>query len=654
MRRPDAGQRARTREPRPGGAIRATEPLAEQRRARRAREGPRQLPGVGGGGGLARQVRRFLQHRPGARRELHRATEAPESGDGRPSRELEQPARGLQARDHLRVERLGQRHLEPPQPGLVGPASPGHERTDLGGGGSARSLQSPVGLVEIAGIPREASERGLGRSPRRRVGRGERTTRHRLRFLGLASPPCQLPPERVGVGPFGRRERSPGAPGLAGTGQGRRQGKGHRRRGASARELVLRQLDRPRVRRRPRELADQAHDALRVASGTPGRTPRAPSAEQILQGPGRRVAIAGERHRVGDQLPFPAPVATRHPRRRAGTGERHQPARPPDRSHGLDRCAAAARVGAQLSRPGEGVLEPCPGRLGDGARHLRVMEVLGACGEVRPPDPIDAPARSLALVDPQLEPSRGARGEPLRAGPSSRRPRDQGADPARRLPGDGPAFDRGDRVAGLGYLGIEDLRQHEPEGPEVRLGAGLSAVAQLRRRIARRPPEDLRAHVGGEAEVDEGGASIRGGIAGRLVRGPQHVLRLHVAMAYPRLVQLRERPTRAVSHQGGEPLPVRLRSHRLRIHGRAGHPLGGEEARARVDQGRSPPAPDARQQRRLAGHGAARGVVRARQLEGHELPPLDVPRPPDHRGGALPDPLQRLPRRNAAGVRQLV
>ncbi len=155
----EGGQRTGSREPRTGCTIGTAEPLPEQGRPRRARQGPRQLPGVRSGRGLARQIRRFLEDRTSSRRQLHRAPERTQRGCGGPRGELEQPSDRLQARDDVALEGLGQRHIERAQSGLVRSAPPCDQRSHFGSRRTACSLEPALRLVEITLVPGEPRPR---------------------------------------------------------------------------------------------------------------------------------------------------------------------------------------------------------------------------------------------------------------------------------------------------------------------------------------------------------------------------------------------------------------------------------------------------------------------------------------------------------------
>ena len=163
MDRAHRGERRGPREPCAGRLRGATEALPEERRPRRALERASDVSGVRGARGLAREVRRLVDHRARPRRELHRPPERDERR-GRPSaRQLEGPADRLEARVDVAVEWLGEGVLDGAQPGLRRAAPPRDQRSHLGGRGTGRAVDEPLGSGDIALVPRHPREGGHGR-----------------------------------------------------------------------------------------------------------------------------------------------------------------------------------------------------------------------------------------------------------------------------------------------------------------------------------------------------------------------------------------------------------------------------------------------------------------------------------------------------------
>ena len=272
-------------------------------------------------------------------------------------------------------------------------------------------------------------------------------------------------------------------------------------------------------------------------------------------------------------------------------------------------------------------------------------EVLSAHREIRATHARAAGKRDLLGVDREIELVRGARGEPRCRGARARRICEQRGDPRfeGRTDRARPLLGRCRGVLRLRDPRVNQLGEHDPERVEIGSRGGGLASSYLGREIARRTA--CRGAAGdhrGEPHVDERRAALLGAIPPRSVARDEHIGRLDIAMPHAERMQLVERTTDPMRDDRRELSPLVDAEASRRRERRTGAPRrrhvastgaqrgGGRRNATGIEEGRTPAAPNAGEQRCLA---ADPVLVVARHLErGHDpvaLGAVDLRRRPD-------------------------
>ncbi len=396
-----------------------------------------------------------------------------------------------------------------------------------------------------------------------------------------------------------------------------RAGDRQRRRAATRRELVLREVHRCSGGRGARQLADQAHEPRPCVASIPSRSRfhchRV--AEQLFEGPRGRIAHARELHGARDELALAAGFIAHGPRR---SGRADQGDEPPGRAQRAERQGRVARGpagggGPELAHPPLRLFEPVVRGSGENGRHGRKRgDVRRVREEVRTPHAIASQREPLfCLVSRKPQPARRARTDPRGPGAS---PGDaatsasiqRAGSPSRAFASREHARDRlASGSAAALTSGSSSSASRIPSAQRSAAGPA-SPRAQLGGGVARGAPEGRRADVPAEPQIDQGRRAIAGSVAcgpSPTCRsdGQQHVARFHVAVVHARLVELVESAPDGMRHLRHEPLALlrrRIPPRRDRLASLG--PRRHEEAGARVEQRRPPAAADPGEQHRLA------------------------------------------------------
>ena len=521
--------RARRAPPAQGGR---GAPRAAPRASRWRGRGPRS-PGVGRGGGLARQVRRLVDDGPGARRELHGAPEGARApGPSAPARARASPATASSRACASAVDAAPtSARVERPQPGVVGAPPPGDERADLGGRRPARPL-------ETAARPRRGRARPT-RGARAWPGRSSATSPSSASMaLGGGAPASSRSPRRRAIS---ARRASPSGPSTpASATQARPVSPARASADASCTASVG--VARPRATsssasamasgsgRGARELAHQARGPLRPSATRHVDRATLAAPEHVLERPRRRLALARQLDDARDERALAALVlASERPRR----GARRRPAprasataaRHPSGSTIARRRAAVGSPETASRRP-----EPRASR-GPPRADCHARAGSPTRGDTAPPRAM-SPARSREVrpahaIDPRAGPPRARRRGARAGAPLARDPRRAGPAPGRAARGapspSAPARSRHAVHAATAARGIGrrarrpgrgSRRARRPSAHRSGGGPALAALAQLGRRVAGRAAEGAGADVARrEPQVDERRAAIVGGVA---------------------------------------------------------------------------------------------------------------------------------------------